>query len=73
MNNWKWRDDEIQLAQYLKLSSTAKQKHINFLLSLKKDILSTNDEYILRQYGPKEKIKEFLNLKEDEKENNSNC
>jgi hypothetical protein len=64
MNNWKWRDDEIQLAQFLKLTSTKKQEHIQFLLTLSKDILSTNDEYILYWYGPKQKSNNFYSMDE---------
>lgn len=69
---WKYRNNEIQLAEFVKLTSTAKQEHINFLLSLGNNILSTNDLYILRMYGPANKIKQFLKLEEDEKENTPN-
>ena len=51
-NNWKWREGEIQFAQFMKLTSTAKQVHVQFLLSLPKKTLGTNDQYILRFYGP---------------------
>lgn len=71
MNKLKFRDGEIQLAQFIKLSSTAKQEHIQFLLTLEKSILSTNDQYILIQYGPKQITKKFLNLS-DEEEKSSN-
>ena len=67
MDKWIYRNEEIQLAEFVKLSSTAKQEHINYLLSLEKNILSTNDRYILRMYGPANKIKQFLKLEEDEK------
>jgi hypothetical protein len=50
--NWRWRNDEVQLAEFKKLTSTAKQEHIQFLLTLPKEDLSTNDEYILRWFGP---------------------
>ena len=59
---WLYRNNEIQLAEFVKLSSTAKQEHINYLLSLENNILSTNDRYILRMYGPANKIKQFLIL-----------
>ena len=59
---WLYRDEEIQLSQFIKLSSTAKQEHINYLLSLENNILSTNDRYILRMYGPANKIKQFLKI-----------
>lgn len=65
---WLYRDGEIQLAQFVKLSSTAKQDHLRFLLSLEKSILSTNDQYILNQYGPKQINKKFLTLTDEEEE-----
>jgi hypothetical protein len=70
VSKWIYRDGEIQLAQFVKLTSTAKQEHIRFLLTIEKKLLSTNDQYILNQYGPKQIIKKFLNLT-DEKEENS--
>ena len=51
-NNWRWRNNEVLVAEFRKLSSTAKQEHIEHLLSLPQEELSTNDEYILRWYGP---------------------
>jgi hypothetical protein len=70
VSKWIYRDGEIQLAQFVKLTSTAKQEHIRFLLTIEKKLLSTNDQYILNQYGPKQIIKKFLNLT-DEKEQSS--
>ena len=69
MSNWIWRDGEIQYKEFLSLTSTAKQEHINFLLKLNKNELSSNDEFILRMFGPKTITKKFLTL-DDEKEIN---
>ena len=65
--NWKWRIEEMSYAQFNKLSSTKKQEHIEFLLSLPQQELGTNDQYILRFYGPEQKpiINKFLNLNEN--------
>jgi hypothetical protein len=52
INRWCWRDGELQFAQFMKLTSTAKQEHVVFLLSLPKETLGTNDQYILRFYAP---------------------
>ena len=71
VSKWIYRDGEIQLAQFVKLTSTAKQEHIQFLLSLKKNILSTNDQFILNQYGPKQTINNFLTLTDEKKENSN--
>lgn len=65
--NWYWREGELQFAQFSKLTSTAKQEHIKFLLSLPQQELGTNDQYILRIYGPVPavKIKNTFTLNED--------
>lgn len=62
---WCWRDGEIQFAQFMKLTSTAKQEHVQFLLSLPKETLGTNDQYILRFYGPAPAIKNTFTLNEE--------
>ena len=65
-NNWRWRDTEVLLAEFKKLSSTAKQEHIQFLLTVPVEELSTNDEYILRWFGPASKTnKNFISMNED--------
>jgi hypothetical protein len=51
-NQWRWRTDEVVVAEFRKLTSIAKQEYIEHLLSLPIEELSTNDEYILRWYGP---------------------
>jgi hypothetical protein len=62
-NQWRWRTDEVLLAEFKKLPSTAKQEHIQFLLTLPKKELSTNDEYILRWFGPASKTNNnFISL-----------
>jgi len=64
---WTWRTNEIQLAQFVNLSSTAKQEHLKLLLTLPVDELGTNDQFILRLYGPviEQKTNKFLNLNEE--------
>lgn len=64
-NNWCWRDGELQFAEFSKLTSTAKQEHIQFLLSLSKETLGTNDQYILMIYGPAPKISNTFTLNEE--------
>jgi hypothetical protein len=61
---WRWRTDEVLLAEFKKLTSTAKQEHIQFLLTLPIEELSTNDEYILRWFGPDSKlnVENFIHL-----------
>jgi cupin superfamily acireductone dioxygenase involved in methionine salvage len=55
---------EVSLAEFKKLTSTAKQEHIQFLLTLQIEELSTNDEYILRWFGPasKSNVENFIHL-----------
>jgi hypothetical protein len=60
---WRWRDTEVLLAEFKKLPSTAKQEHIQFLLTVPVQELSTNDEYILRWFGPASKTNnKFISL-----------
>ena len=61
---WRWRNDEVLLAEFKKLTSTAKQEHIQFLLTLPIEELSSNDEYILRWFGPASKlnVENFIHL-----------
>ena len=61
-NQWRWRPEEVLVAEFRKLSSTAKQEHIQHLLTLSKEELSSNDEYILRWYGPASKTNNFITL-----------
>ena len=66
-NTWFWRDGEIQMAQFTKLSNEEKKTHLKFLLKLQPKNRSTNDEYIIRFYGPKETNKEnkFFTLEDE--------
>lgn len=65
-NNWVWRDDEIAFKQFTQLERSEKDAHINLLLQLGEDNLSTNDLYILSIYAPhrlpKKENKKFLEL-----------
>ena len=61
---WYWRQGEISLKNYYILSSAAKKRHIEFLLTLKESQRSCNDISILivsRVKEEKENIK-FLEL-----------
>jgi len=53
-NTWFWRDDELPYASFVKLNINEKKQYLKFLLELPVDEYSTNDEYILHQYGPTE-------------------
>jgi hypothetical protein len=61
-NQWRWRTNEVLLAEFKKLTSTAKQEHIQYLLTVPKEKLSTNDEYILRWFGPASTTNNFITL-----------
>lgn len=62
---WKYRTDELSLKEFRKLSSTDREEYILLLLGIKKEELSTNDQYILDMYGPVQRTKKFLSLNED--------
>ena len=64
---WLWRDGEISITIYYELSKEEKIEHINFLLSLKENELSTNDLIILNFAKKiiKQKTKNFFTLDEE--------
>ena len=51
-NEWVWRTGEISFKQFTQLERSEKEAHINFLLQLGEENLSTNDLYILSIYAP---------------------
>ena len=61
LNPWFWRIGELPYAHYQKLGTEDKKEHLNSLLKLAPKNRSTNDEYILRLYGPKE-VKQQLHF-----------
>jgi hypothetical protein len=65
-NEWIWREDEIAYKQFTQLTKEEKDAHINLLLQLGEDNLSTNDLYILSIYAPhklpQKENKKFLEL-----------
>jgi hypothetical protein len=65
--SWVWRENEVSYSKFSKFNREDKQKHINFLLNIGIENLSTNDWYILNHYAPEkvtstEKVKKFLEL-----------
>jgi hypothetical protein len=51
-NNWIWRTGELSYKQFTQLTKEEKDAHINLLLQLGIENLSTNDLYILSIYAP---------------------
>ena len=64
---WLWRDGELSISRYYELTKEEKIEHINFLLSLKDNELSTNDIIILNfaKKIVKQKTKNFFTLDEE--------
>jgi len=64
---WLWRDGELSISRYYELTKEQKIEHINFLLSLKENELSTNDLIILNfaKKIVKQKTKNFFTLDEE--------
>jgi hypothetical protein len=54
-NCWFWRGDEKSYKEYTQLSRSEKENYIEFLLLIDEEDLSTNDEYILKFFGPENK------------------
>lgn len=68
--SWIWREEEISYKSFTLLSKEKKLEHLEFLLKLGKENFSSNDWYIMRNYGPPnffdEKSRPFLSLSENE-------
>ena len=59
---WYWRQDEISLKNFYKLSKEEKDAHIKVILSLDISQRSTNDQYILHQQKVKEEDSNYFSL-----------
>lgn len=55
-SRWRWRKDELSLKEFRLLSRSNREEYLVLLKGLKKEELSTNDQYILDEYV--EEIKE---------------
>jgi hypothetical protein len=64
---WLWRDGELSMNSYYQLTKEEKIEHINFLLSLKENELSSNDKIVLNfaKKIVKQKPKNFFTLDEE--------
>ena len=60
--NWYWRDGEISLKDYYKLSPTDRRMYVELLLNLEQSQRSTNDNIILLISRAKEKPDNFFEL-----------
>lgn len=67
LGQWCWRENEIGYKTFFQLSKQERLEHINFLLTLQQEELSTNDRYILSNFGPKNipEQKHFITLNEE--------
>lgn len=61
-NQWYWRNEELSLKEYYKLSSIERKEYQNFLLNLKDTQRSTVDSIILALSKVKEKDLNFFEL-----------
>jgi hypothetical protein len=64
---WYWRDGELSVKEFYKLTSTAKQEYINQLEKLDSNVTSTGDNLLLNLYS-KKRNKQFLSLNPEEDE-----
>ena len=58
---WKWREGELPVKEFYKLTSTAKQEYILELEKLDTKVLSSGDTILLNLYS-KKRNKQFLSL-----------
>lgn len=59
---WIWREDELSLKEYYKLSYIDKEKYIQQLELLLPEEQSSTDQYLLRFYSNKKSNKNFISL-----------
>jgi hypothetical protein len=62
---WYWRENEISFKSFQLLKKEEKLQHLNYLSTLKKEELSTNDLTIIEVYKPvilEDKSDKFLEL-----------
>jgi hypothetical protein len=60
---WRWREDEITMKEFYKLSSTEKDEYILLILGLKQEERSSMDEIILNRFCKnKPEVIKFLEL-----------
>ena len=62
---WTWRENEVSMKAFQKMTASDKKQHIKFLSTLKKEDLSSNDLIILQFNAPDalvEKPKPFLTM-----------
>ena len=64
---WYWRDGELSVKEFYKLTSTAKQEYIKELEQLETNVTSTGDNLLLNLYS-KKRNKQFLSLNPEEDE-----
>jgi hypothetical protein len=51
----KWRKDEMSLKEFRLLSKESREEYLLLLKGIKKEEVSTNDQYILDQYIEEQK------------------
>lgn len=62
---WFWREGEVSFKSFQNLKKKDKQEHLDYLSTLKKEDLSSNDLTIIEIYKPvllEEKTSKFLQL-----------
>jgi hypothetical protein len=62
---WIWRDGELSIKEFWKLTSTAKQEYIKELEELDAGTLSSSDNILLNLYS-KKRTKQFLSLEQED-------
>jgi hypothetical protein len=60
---WKWRDDQLTMKEFYKLSSTDKDEYILLILGLKEEERSSMDEILLNRFCKNKQVPiKFLEL-----------
>ena len=62
---WIWRDDEITMKEFYKLSQQDKQEYLLLIKGLKEEERSSMDEMLLNRFNLNKKENNFFTLKEE--------
>lgn len=62
---WIWRDDEITMKEFYKLSQQDKQEYLLLIKGLKQEERSTMDEMLLNRFNLNKKENNFFTIKEE--------
>lgn len=65
ITGWRWRDDQLTMKEFYKLSQQDKQEYLLLIKGLKEEERSSMDEMLLNRFNLNKKENNFFTLKEE--------